>query len=212
MVTITYKVSEKEMARREAAFLSLSASLLLGLGLASKFLKVPIPIQVFVGIAITLAVANAWLKLFFNSFLKFKICMSEKELVRKNKKYALGDARKVSVVWTTRNTIREIGIFFCDNKSLFINGLEDMERFKKDLLERTGKKIEIKNSKELGDYDSLLFYPILGLSLSLGAGLLATWLARLDYQAQEKFLYSAIAFLLAVFIYIAKTKQISKRY
>jgi hypothetical protein len=208
----TYKVSKKEIIRREKAFWALSVSLFLGSILASILFNFPISYLFFGGFAGVLLLLNLWIKKFFNKFLKLKIGLSKEFLVKTNKKFLIKNIKKVKIKWTTNKTIREIGIFFNDGKSLFINGLNRFEKFRKKLLKKVNKKVVIKNTYEPMNFDSIFFYPILGLILSFGTVYLLKLMAGFSYQTMQIVLYVSVAYVFLMGIYLILSKPISKRY
>ena len=109
---IKYKVSKKEIIRREKAFLSLSASLFLNSILASKLFNFQISYLFLVGFALFLFLMNFWLKKFFNKYLKMNTYLSIKFLIRGKDKFLIKKINKLTIKRTTNNTVREIGIFF----------------------------------------------------------------------------------------------------
>ena len=209
---VKYKVSEKEIIRREKAFLSLSISLFLGSILASILFNFPISF-LFLGLfAVVLLLVNLQLRIFFNKYLKMKTCLSKDFLIRAKEKFLVRKINKIKIKRTTNDTIREIGIFFDDGKSLFINGLSNFEKFEINLLKKVGKNVVIKNNLEPMDFDSIFFYPILGLILSFGTVCLLKLMTTFSYQTMKVILYVSIIYIFLMAIYFIISKPISKRY
>ena len=209
---IKYKVSEKEIRRRKKAFLSLSISLLLGLVLASILFNFSISYLFFGVFTLVLLLANLWLKNFFNKFLRMKIGLSKEFLVKMNKKFLTKNIEKIKIKWTINNTIREIGIFFEDGKSLFVNGLSNFEKFRINLIKNVAKNVVVKNSREPMDFDNIFFYPSLGLILSFGTVYLQKLMTSFSYQTMKIVLYGLIIYIFLICIYFVISKPISKRY
>lgn len=209
---IKYKISDKEIRRRKKAFLSLSISLLLGLVLVSILFNFSISYLFFGLFTLVLLLTNLWLKEFFNNFLRMKIGLSKEFLVKTDKKFLIKKINKIKIKWTTNNTIREIGVFFDDGKSLFINGLSNFEKFRINLIKNVAKNVVVKNSREPMDFDSIFFYPSLGLILSLGTVYLQKLITSFSYQTMKIFLYGLIIYIFLIFIYFVISKPISKRY
>lgn len=207
-----YKVSKKEIVRREKAFLSLCVSLFLGSILASNLLNFPISYLFFIGFALFLFTVNFWLKKFFDKYLEMETCLSKEFLTRGKRKFLIGKINKLTIKETTNNTVREIGVFFDDGKSLFINGLSNFEKFGDNMLKIVGKNVVIKNSREPMDFDSIVFYPILGLILSFGTVYLLKLMTTASYQVMNIVLYASISYVLAVVMYFVISKPISKSY
>jgi hypothetical protein len=211
-VLTKYKVSEKEIIRREKAFLSLCVSLFLGSILASILLNFPVPYLFFIGLALFLFTMNFWLKKFFDKYLKMKTCLSKEFLTRGKRKFLIREINKLTIKKTTNNTIREVGVFFGDGKSLFINGLSNFEKFGDNLLKTVGKNVVIKNSREPMDFDSIFFYPILGLILSSGTVYLLKLMTTASYQTMNIVLYASTIYIFAVVMYFVISKPISRSY
>lgn len=209
---IKYKVSEKEIIRREKAFFALSVSLFLGLVTTSMLFNLPISYLFFAGLTLFLALMNFWLKIFFNKFLKMETCLSKEFLIRGKEKFFTKKIVKLIIKKTTKNTVREIGISFNDGKSLFINGMNNFEKFETDLLKNVGKNVVIKNIREPLDFDSVFFYPILGLILSFFTVCLFRFLTTLNDKTMPIVLYGLLIYIFLVVTYLVISKPISKRY
>lgn len=207
-----YKVSKKEIIRREKAFLALSMSLFLGSILASILFNFPISYLFFVGLALFLALVNFWLKKFLDKFLKMETCLSKEFLIRGKEKFLIKKIIKLKIKKTTNNTVREIGLFFDDGKSLFINGLGNFEKFKINLLKKVGKNVVVKNSREPMDFDSLFFYPTLGFIVSFLSVYLFNLMTNFSYQMMKIVLYVSIIYVFLMMIYFVISKPIAKRY
>jgi hypothetical protein len=211
-VLIKYKVLGKEIIRREKAFLALSTSLFLGSILASILFDFPISYLFFSFFALVLLLVNLWLKKFFDKFLKMETYLSKEFLIRGKRKLLIKKIKKVKIKWTTNNTIREISLFFDDGKSLFINGMNNFEKFRINLLKKVDKNVTVKNTCEPMNFDSVFFYPILGLILSFGTVYLFKLIINFSYQTMQIVLYISIIYVFLIGIYFVFSKPISKRY
>ncbi|HPJ17388.1 MAG TPA: hypothetical protein PK639_04150 [Candidatus Woesebacteria bacterium] len=209
---IKFKVSEEKIVRREEAFLALSISSFLGSILAAILFGFSISYLFLVVFGGFLFLVNIWLKVFFNRYLKMKTCLSKEYLIRGKGKFLIKEINKLTIKRTTNNTVREIGIFFDNGKSLFINGLSNFESFEKQLIKNIDKNVVIKNIREPLDFDSIFFYPILGLILSLGTGYLFKLMANFSYQTMQIVLYVSIIYIFLLGIYLVISKPIAKRY
>lgn len=209
---IRYKVSEKEIARRENAFLSLSISLWVGSVLASTFFDFPTSYLFLAGFALFLTLMNFWLKKFFDKYLGTKIYLSKKFLIRGRQKFLLSKIVKLKIKRTINNKIREIEIILGDGKNVFVNGLCDFERFEINLLKTVDRNLVIYNIGEPIDFDSVFFYPVLGLILSFSTVYLFRSMTDFSYQTREIILFFSIAYVFLMGIYFIISKPISKRY
>ena len=136
----------------------------------------------------------------------------EKEINKKLEKFYLTEIEKIRIKKNTKNKVREIYIYLKNNKSIFINGLNNFEKFTDKLLTLVSEKTIIKYQREPIDFDSLFFYPTLGLILSFGTVYLLKLLTTFSYQTMQIFLYLSIIYVLLMVIYFVISKPISKRY
>jgi len=211
-VLIKYKVSEKEIKRREMAFLALSVSLFLGLILASILFNFPI-LYLFLGLlGVILLISNLWLKVFFKKFLKMKISLSKEFLIKEDQKFLIKKINKLTIKKTTNNTFREIGIFFDDGKSLFINGIGNFKKFEENLIKNVDKNVVIKHIREPMDFDSIFFYPILGLILSFMTIYFLKLMITFNDQVMKIIFCVSIIYTFSIGIYLIISKPIKKRY
>lgn len=212
----TYGVSKKEVNRRKMAFFSLSIFLISGFISASILFSLTISIFVYLGLIMILFLSNLLILKFFKHFLKMKISLSKEFLIRTNgktsDKFIIKNINKVRIKRTTKNTIREIGIYFKNGKSIFINGLANFYNFKINIIKKINKKAIIKDIREPMDFDSIFFYPILGILISFGTVYLFKWLTSLDYQSIKIFLGAVLFYVFLVDLYLIISKPISKRY
>jgi hypothetical protein len=212
VMRIIYRISLKEVDRRKKAFLALSISLFLGLILASIILKFPVPFTFFWCFLAILLLANLGMNKFFSRFLKMRIGLSNKFLIRAKEKFLIKKINKIRTKWTTNKTIREVEIFFDDGKNIFINGLGNFEKFEKNLLKKINKNAMIKNTREPMNFDNNFFYPILGLILSFGTMYLLKLITSFSYQTMQIILYALIIYVFLMGMYLIISKPIAKRY
>lgn len=215
-MVVNYIVSKKEIIRRKKAFLSLSVSLLLGLVLASVLFNFPIIYSFFGAFAVILLLANLSLNRFFKSYLSSKICLSNDYLsrIKENgtKRFLIKDIKKIKINNTTNNTIREMGIYFYNGESIFINGLSNFEKFRTRLFRNISKNVSIKKTREPMNFDSVFFYPILGLILSFGTIYLLKLMTSFSYQTMLTILEIFMIYVFLVVVYLIFSKPISSRY
>jgi len=155
---------------------------------------------------------NLSIRKFFNKFLKMETYLSKEFLIRGKRKFLIKKINKLTIKKTTNNTIREIGIFFDDGKSLFVNGLDNSKNFEINLLKNVDKKVIIKNIREPIDFDNIFFYPFLGLILSFGSVYLLKLMTDLSYRSLQIILGVSMIYVLLLAMYLITSKPIKKRY
>jgi hypothetical protein len=211
-VLIKYKVSEKEVNRRRDAFLLLSISLFLGSILSSMLLKFLISFSFFWCFLAILILANLGINKFFNSFLKMRIGLSKDFLVKGKDKFLIKKIKKIKIKRTIKNNIREMYFWFDDGKSIYVNGLNNFEKFEKNILSKINKDTKVINTGEPIDFDNIFFYPILGLILSFGTVYLLRLMINFSYQTIQIVLCALMIYVFLLVIYFVISKPISKRY
>ncbi len=211
-----FEISHKEINRREIAYASLLISLTIGMFFWELLfdLQVLFPGTVIVGLLLLLT----WL--YFHSFFKsikdIKVRISDKYLQRFEHsiwvKYPLEDIIKINIKHTTRKTIREVAVFTREGKNIFINGLEEFDKFTKELCASAGKEVEIKEITEPFDFDHTLFYPVLGILLSFIG--ISFFKLVINFNSQNiKLLFVIFSiYLVGLGGYFLYTRPISKSY
>lgn len=211
-----YSISNKEIIRRKRAFLALSIFLIIGLFLAAKIFKVHVFTWIYIIYFLVLVISNLWIKIFFKLFLMTEVYISKKILERRknniSEKFNIDDIYKIKIKKNSNGGIREIYIYLRNGKNIFLNGINDFEKFVDELLNSVDKKTIIKIIREPIDFDSIFFYPVLGLILSFGTVYLLKWLTDLDYQSIKIFLYLTLIYIFGLGIYFVVSNPIGKRY
>lgn len=165
---------------------------------------------------LVLLISNAWIYIFFKSLLKMRITLSEKLLERKRnnkkEKFEINDICRIKIKKTTKGHVREIYVDLKNKKNIIINGLENFDKFVESLIEKVNKKAIIKYIYEPLDFDSIFFYPTLGIILSFFTVYLFRFLATLDEKATPIVLYGLLTYIFLVVAYFVISKPISKRY
>lgn len=145
-----------------------------------------------------------------------KIYLSKEVLERKknnmSEKYLIKDIEKIKIKRTIKGNVREIYIYLRNGKSIFINGLDKFEDFVNVLLNGINKNITIKKFSEPIDFDSVFFYPVLGLILSLLTGYLFKLLYSLSLEAMKIVYVVSIIYVFLMVVFFIFSKPIKKRY
>lgn len=163
-----YITSKKEIKRRKIAFATLEISLFISACIFSldaifSFPKFSIPCILISLVILFLIKTLVNRVLDRQSYLQ--VSLSDNELKRNFKNasesYLLSDIKSIRIKRTTRGLIREIKLNIIGDTAIFINGLEDFETFKDDLIKST-KHIKVINYKETIDFDHPLYYVFFG--------------------------------------------------
>lgn len=214
--TQKFLVSIKELKRREIAFFSLLTSLLIGLFVGESVLNLQILYLGTAMLGVLFVLLIIFLHRFFKSIESNFVSISEENFIRcdrgKFSEYQLKDVAKIHLKLTTKKTLREIGIFFKNGKVEFINGIDDFDRFSSVLKKSVSKDVVIKEIFEPLDFDHPIFYPILGIILSIFGILFLKLLLGLNWQV-IKIIFSIISLFLFILAgYFFSFQPIAKRY
>lgn len=214
MNTILFPVSKKEIKRRIGAFGALLTSFTIcSFGLMIWWYpKIIFNNRLLFGLLLVGAtIINLGLKKILSDF--FRKLMSGTIEVTKTRvdEIKFEDVIKVSITTTTNNTPRAIGLITKQGKVRYFDGLDNFEEFKLLILDRCrGAKVSI--AKELGDYDSPLFYPILGLGLSVFFLVFLGFLTEMDSQGIKFVQLVVMIGSLALGGYFLTAKPLENRY
>lgn len=210
-----YSISKVEITRRKKAYVTLVASLLIGIILTSTILRFQIPIPGYFSLIFGLSLLGAYSFNFFRNLIQIKIILSDKKLKRITDKtteeYLLSNIDNVTIKRKTNNTIREIYISFIGGENVVVSALGQFEKFSKELVRNLDKSIKVKEKNEPLDYDHPLFYKILGLMVGFLGVVIIKFASQLSYKQMIIGLIVFLIYLLALSVYLIKTKPISRR-
>jgi len=204
-------VSNQELSRRKKAFAALLISLSISTVVFSYLLNFYIPpiVLLLVGVVFVVIYLITYRYLSSLSTIQIRIIdhMIERRKGSNTEKYSLDEISSLKAKRRTDGIIRELYISFTNNKRLHISALEgQFEKFKDSLLEKTHNKIPLKEVREPLDFDNILFYPFLGLTI----GCFGVLFFKLMIQANNSslriifFAFSAYTLFLAVFFILKK--------
>jgi len=165
----TYATSTAELHRRLRAYTTLIVSLLAGIALSSIDYLVVAPaiwLAGLAGIGLALALSRLAFARSFRSYARIELHLDDYCLERTrgtaSEKYPLADVTRLSVLRTTRKSIREITARLNDGRRLSMNGVEDFERLEQELRSRIPASATVTETREPIDYDHPLFYVVFG--------------------------------------------------
>lgn len=212
-----YSISKTELIRRKKAYVVLAVSLVVGFTVGASFFNLPLTSECYIFLVAAIISLGAFSLFFFYHIAQLKIILTNNSLQRVSKKftenYLLSQLKRVEIKWTTKQTIREIHLWFDPNESISLTALENFDQFRKELLAKLNKQVIVKERSEPLAYDHPLFYPILGLFLSNIAVWLISLLAKSNY-GYHFFLINTITlfvYLVVFSFYFFINRPISKR-
>ncbi|MDD4931283.1 MAG: hypothetical protein PHG66_04050 [Candidatus Colwellbacteria bacterium] len=212
-----FTTSIREITRRKKAFLTLLTSLFIGLVLTSKIFHYPISgskYLLIIGIFIIIGILTFQ---FLSSISKVRLFINEEKIERINgksvDKFLFSNIKIIKIKRRTNGVIREIYILFSDKRSLFLTAFEDdFEDIKDILLDKTNKKISIKEAREPISFDHPIFYPALGLLIGFIS--ILSFRATLNASSYQASFITIICSIYAASVgtYFIFNRPISSRY
>lgn len=211
-----YTISENEINRRKKAFSSLILCLFISVSLALKLLlDLPYPI-LFLSMAVFgsfFLIGRLLMERAFNSFSKIIVILTDEYIERitykGNEKIYFKNILAISVKKTTQKKIREIKII-TKERQLYLNGIVNINNLSTTLEKLVSQDAKVTQRQELIDFDSLFFYPILGLLVGSGTIWLINLIINSYGQSFRILLSSLMALVLGLGGYFVFTKPLSK--
>ena len=161
-----FTILKAEIDRRKTASLTLVVSLTIGFLLAFFYFQINFLTAIIYTISIgVFLILLRWFSLLpFKTHINSYVELSLQELIvsRPAIKINYSDITQINIIRTKRGHIREIVITLKNKREVFIDTLQDYERFKKMLLEKCPES-KIVQVDEPIDYDHPMFYLVLGL-------------------------------------------------
>jgi hypothetical protein len=146
-----------------------------------------------------------------NSFLDTEVYLNKEMLKINDEAYMLNDIREILIKRTANKSIREIRVKLKGNKLIYISALEKFEDFWNELQGYISRNIDVREQRELIDYDHPIIYLSLVVILSfITVGAIKAFIL-IDTQRQNYLYYVLSLYVAITGISLAKNKPISKR-
>lgn len=211
-----FNISKNEITRRKKAFATLLSSMIVGLFLGSFIFSYPISIYGYLLVIAAFFPLIIITFIFFNSISRLKIYISDEGIKKVNDKlsesFFFSDIKNIKIKRRTNGIIREIYIFFKNQKGLIITAFEeDFEKIRNLIIGKVNSGTSIKEVKELIDFDCPIFYSLLGLPISFISILFIKVVTTLDYFKLKYILLVLSAYVFAIGLYFVIKKPMSIR-
>jgi hypothetical protein len=216
---VTYSTSTVELERRLRAYTTLIVSLLAGIALSSIDYLFRAPafwLAGLAGLGLALALTRLALRRSLRSYALLELRLGDTHIERVRgtsvEKYPLADIVGLRILRTTRGNIREITTRLSKGRRLSANGIEDFERFGRELRSRVPANVAVTETREPIDYDHPLFYVAFGAITGLALTMAVRAISGLS-ESGLKWTTLGIAcysFLLGVYVLLAR--PLSQRY
>jgi len=208
-----YTIFPKELKRRQMAFASLAVSLFIGVILAALVFSFKISITSYIVFGLFLVALAALFSWYFRYLTAISFTLSGPEMERtrskKTETYLIADITGVKLILRTDKTIRGLHLAFRGGNRIYVNGLENPETFKKELLNSTSKDVAIRESREPLAFDHPVFYPILGVILGFLSVFVLKAATNLNGGGARNLLYGILGFTGTVGLYFILAKPMS---
>lgn len=209
-------ISKNEITRRKKAFATLLSSMTIGLFLGSLLLGYPISACGYLLVAMAFLFLSIITLIFFNSILKSKIYISEEGIRKVNGKlsesFLFSEIKSIKVKRRKNRRIREIYIFFDNQKELIITAFEeDFEKIRDLIVGKLNNGTPIREISEPIDFDHPLFYSILGLPISFIGIFFIKIVTNLNYSQTKCILLALSVYIFAIGMYFIIKKPTSIR-
>lgn len=215
----SYSTSTAELRRRLRAYTTLIVSLLAAVALSSVdylFRAPAIWLAGLAGLGLALALSRLAFARSFRSYARIELRLDDSCLERvrgtTSEKCPLAEVTRLSVLRTTRKSIREITAWLSNGRRFSMNGVEDFERLEQELRRRIPVSATVTETREPIDYDHPLFYVVFGTLTGAAFTLAVRGMASLS-QGGLKWVtlgISCYSVVLGTYVFIAR--PISQRY
>lgn len=213
---MVYGFSPAEIDRRKRAYLTLSASVLVGMVLSSALLRAPIPAAGYLLVTAIIFLLGAFSFVFFRTLSKSEIRLTDHKLVRvvngNPEEYPVGNINRIKTKWTTNNTIREVNIWLNGGNRVVLSALDRFDEFREELLDGLAGEARVEETQEPLDYDHPLFYSLLGLPISAFGVLIFRSIPLMSYQHIKIVFMTVVVYLFVFGLYFLAAKPLKNSY
>ena len=214
----TYHISHTEIRRRLWAYISL---VVFWIGTQSLLMWLWPPSNQEIGWLFLAVEAGALMLLggvtfyfFFTRYIKSSVELDDKHLtrftVKGRYKISLAEVRGITVKRTTRQLIRQVSVRTASGQRCNYDGLVDFDHFVTNL-RKSCPHARYASWNERLDYDSLLFYPLLGAVMAF---LISAFMQAATSSASflDSFYLIFLFYIAAMSGFFAITKPLAKQY
>jgi hypothetical protein len=219
-----FSISKSEIARRKRAYLTLSGYWLLGSVIfaliGSEEVGLIFHIILISFIIVVLFLIGFYTFKLLNMYVGTTVTLASTFLERTTRKskdrLLYEDIEIIRLKRTTKGYIREIKILSKKIGTLYINGLDNFEEFKTQLLTKSDllskRKVCVKDFREPLEFDHPSFYTILGLIIGFLSEMFFTWLCNIKINSIHIFISGVSGFSVITGILLLFQRPISSRY
>lgn len=222
MTVQRFGIDGSELRRRKTAFLSLMGSLFVSLTV-SAFVVFPDTVLsnlgffavTYVVLLLLIAVFIRWTVRFFQRYELAEMILTEgfleRHVFRSHDRIRLSDLSRLGIKRTFRGHIREIGLWFRDQPTMYLDGVRDFGKFLA-VLQKVKKDCPVSETSEPFDYDHPCFYPILGTVLGISTVIVIRLLAETSPYRLALWYGIFAMYLLSLGGYFFVGRPLEKRY
>jgi len=211
-----FTISKKEITRRKAAYVALAVNIFFGLLLSSQLLNIQLLPSLYLSFIVAFFLLGVISFRSLNILKKTIIRLSDQEIERCNGKiserFLLSEVESIKIKRRKNGVVREIYIFSKSHKHLFISAFEqDFEVLTSSLLDKIDKGIPIHENYEPLDFDHILFYPILGLTIGFCFVCFLKLIISVNQTILKYFGFAISGLACSLAVFFTSWKPISRR-
>ena len=214
-----YTASTVELTRRLRAYTTLIVSLLVGVALSSIDYLIAAPaiwMACLGGLALLLVLSRVALVRSMRGYAALQLRLDDTHIERVRgetvEKFALADITRLRIVRTSRKSLREITAATKNGQRLSMNGVEDFERFERDLRAKLPANVVVTEAREPLDYDHPLFYVVFGLITGVAFTLAVRAMATLSQSGMKWATFAIAGYSAILGAYVLLARPLSQRY